>query len=386
MTDSFVTGVTGFLGRHVAARLASRSESDRLWCLVRADDPAHGRERLQRSIGRAVGPERAAALMPRIEALPGDLTLPNLGLSPHDLESVVTRCTAFLHSAADVRFDQDLDDARRRNVYGTQQVVAVAREAAKRGQLDRLDWVGTAFVAGLRTDLVGEDELEHTAGHKNNYEKSKYEAEMWLRSQCEDLPVTVFRPSIIVGESKSGATSNFGMMYWPIQLYARGWWRTIVGRPTTRVDIVPVDFVADAIEVLSRPAAAVNTTYHLAAGEGHRTIEQLAAICERYFDAKRAKYIDPQFFMRWVRPILNLFLWGKRGRVLKDGGAFFVPYFSDNPTFDTTRTRTALGASGVAVPTVEDYFETLMDYCVRTDFGKRALNEGDPETDATTAA
>jgi len=191
-----------------------------------------------------------------------------------------------------------------------------------------------------------------------------------------------------VGESTTGATSNFGMMYWPVQVYARGWWRTIVGSPTTPVDLVPVDYVADAIEWLSRPDKPTGRTWQLAAGEGGaRTIEELAALCHQYFGGKPPRYVNPDFFMRWVRPVIDLFLWGKRARVLKQGGAFFVPYFTDQPLFDTTRTRAALEGTGIAAPTVEAYFSTLLDFAVKTDFGKRALPPaGSRPPEATTAA
>ncbi|MCP4867577.1 MAG: NAD-dependent epimerase/dehydratase family protein [Proteobacteria bacterium] len=388
MSEIFITGVTGFVGRHLAVRLLNRPDVGQLWCLVRATDIAHGRERLLKSLKRATDDEHAEALIGRIQPVLGDLTKERLGLSADQSNDVIQHCTVFLHAAADVRFNQDLEDARLRNVFGTQQVVAFAREVFEAGRLDRLDWVGTAFVAGNRPGPVSEDELEHDAGWRNSYEQSKYEAESWLREHCGDMPLTVFRPSIIVGESNTGATSNFGMMYWPVQIYARGWWRTIVGSPKTMVDLVPVNYVADSIELLSRADQPTGRTWQLAAGEGGaRTIEELAALCHRYFGGKPARYIDPGFFMKWVRPVVNLFLWGKKARVLKQGGEFFVPYFTAQPKFDTAKTRQALADSGIAAPTVEDYFSTLLDYAVQTDFGKRSVSvPGSPPPSATTAA
>ena len=373
MTDVFITGATGFLGRHVALGLLGRDDVESIYCLVRADDAAHGQERLLRSLARIVGAEEAARVATRCIAVPGDLTRDGLGLSSEDHARVTEHCSVFVHSAADVRFNQPLEEARARNVKGTQRVVALARAAHR---LERFDWVGTAFVAGLRRDRVLESEIEHAAGWKNSYEQSKYEAEIWLREHGDDLPLTVFRPSVIVGESTTGRTSNFGMLYWPVQVYARGWWRTIVGRPDTPVDIVPVDFVAAAIVALSAPGQPVGETYHLAAGpEGSRTIAQIAATMQQYFSGRRPRYIDAAFFMRWVRPILDLFIWGKRGRVLKQGGRFFVPYFAGNPVFDVTVSHPRLAALGVDLPDVQDYMKTLLDYCVATDFGRRSLPE-----------
>jgi nucleoside-diphosphate-sugar epimerase len=381
VSDVFLTGVTGFLGRYLAVRLLDRASVDRLVCLVRATDPDHGRARVLRSLGRAA-PDRACALLGRIDVVTGDLVADGLGLHPADRRRIAAGCRHFIHSAADVRFDQPLDDARSRNVQGTLRVLELARQV---DGLERFDYVGTAFVAGRRTDLVREDELEHEAGWKNTYEQSKYEAELALRTQAGGLPLTVFRPSIVVGESASGATTNFGMLYWPIQLYAKGWWRTVVGRPEVPVDFVPVDFVADAFDQLTRPGRPVGATYHLAAGpDGARRIEQLAALCQRWFDGPPARHVDPSFFMRWVRPLVDLFLLGRRGRVVREGGRFFVPYFSGNPLFDVSTTRAALADSGLAIPDVEDYFDNLLDYCVRTDFGKRP--EGAPTVGVSRAA
>jgi len=380
VTEVFMTGVTGFLGRQVALRLLRRSDITRLYCLVRASDASEGHARLLKSLGRITSPEEVATLEDGLIALPGDLTAPDLGLGDSARRQVLTSCRVFLHCAADVRFDQTIDDARSRNLVGTQRVAELALCA---DQVDRFDWVGTAFVAGKRRDTVAESALRHDAGWKNSYEQSKYEAEVWLRDEASALPLTVFRPSIIVGESRTGRTSSYGVLYWPVQIYARGWWRTVVGRADTPIDIVPVDFVADAIVALTGPGQPTGCTYHLAAGpEGSLTVGAIAELLQAYFAGPPARYIEADFFMRWVRPVLDLFLWGKRGRVLKQGGRFFVPYFSGNPAFDVSRTRAALRPFGLEPPQVATYMTTLLDYCVATDFGRKgAPSLGGPSAD-----
>lgn len=372
MGDVFITGVTGFLGRHLAVRLLrNRDDVDRLQCLVRCEDEAHGRTRLHKSLRRAVPEAELEPLLARMDVVRGDLTKPRLGLDDAAWDALAARCDVVLHSAADVRFNQDLDDARNRNVEGTARVTELAKACAETG-LRRYDWVGTAFVAGLRRGKVTEADLEHEAGWKNTYEQSKYEAEAWLRANASDLPLTVYRPSIIVGESSTGATSNFGMLYWPVQIYARGWWRTIVGRGDTVVDIVPVDYVADAIEALGRGTDHVGETFHLAAGpEGSMTIEQIADVTRSFFGGRPARYMDPDFFMTWVRPLADLAIWGKKRRVIREGGKFFVPYFSGNPLFDTEQARTALAPFGVEPPKLEEYLTTLFEYARETDFGRK---------------
>ena len=367
----FLTGVTGFVGRHVAARLLARPGCDSIDVLVRADSVQHGRERLLESLRHVVPEARAVALVERMEPVLGDLAQERFGLSLQAYGDLAERTDAILHGAANVRFDQTLDEARAHNVHGTHEAVRLAREAQRRGGLQRFDWVGTAFVAGLRRDRVGELQLEHGAGWKNAYEQSKYEAELYLRREAADLPVTVFRPSIVVGESGSGATTNFGMLYWPIRLYTKGWWRTVVGSADTTVDIVPVDFVADALEALTRPDSPVGGVYHLTSGpDGAVTIAELVDLVREFFGGPPARYMDPAFFLRWVRPVVDLFLWGPRRRVLQQGGRFFIPYFSGNPLFENARAIDALAPFGIQPPRVREYFSVILDYCQKTDFGR----------------
>ena len=92
------------------------------------------------------------------------------------------------------------------------------------------------------------------------------------------------------------------------------------------------------------------------------------------FGGKGAKYMSPDTFWRWGRPVADLFIWGKKRRVIREGGRFFIPYFEGNPIFDVSRSHGALAALGVVAPKVGDYFENVLDYAQRTNFGKTPLN------------
>jgi len=128
--------------------------------------------------------------------------------------------------------------------------------AAGARQLRSLAYVGTAYVAGERTDLVRESELAVGQSYRNTYEQTKAEAEALVRSRLGSVPGIILRPSIIVGDSRSGATSSFKMMYWPLKIYARRLWRTVPGFPDAVLDIVPVDYVATAVARLVFDEAA----------------------------------------------------------------------------------------------------------------------------------
>jgi nucleoside-diphosphate-sugar epimerase len=240
-------------------------------------------------------------------------------------------------------------------------------------QLRSLAYVGTAYVAGERAELVRESELDVGQSYRNTYEQTKAEAEALVRSRLGSLPGVILRPSIIVGDSRTGATSSFKMMYWPLKIYARRLWRTVPGYPDAVLDIVPVDFVATSVTRLLFDEAALGSTVHLCAGpRGSATIEQIARRAMEYFHAPEPRYVDPKFFFAAVRPLLFLALWGRKRRVLRDGRAY-RDYFTMRMQFDTTNAERLLGPAGISPPLVLDYLDRLFHYCVASDWGRKPV-------------
>ncbi len=364
----FVTGATGFLGRYLARGLINAGEDVVL--LVRSESPEHARERVRAALDW-LDPLEEEAFQRRVTVCPGSIDHPGLGLAPGDRELVLSRCSRFLHAAASVRFDLSLDEARRINVDGTRAVLRLATQS--RIGVDRFDYVSTAFVAGRRTGLVLEDELDGGHGFKNTYEQSKFEAEECVRQARAELPIAIFRPSIVVGEHLSGRTPAFNTLYWPIKIYALGLWRIAVGKPDARVDVVPVDFVRDALLTIRRRADSVGRCFHLAAGpEGDAKSGELAAIVESFFpDRKPVRFVDADRWVRATEPLLRRIAFG-RFRQIVEAGRFYVPYFVSNPRFDTTQATAFLANTGVCAPDVRTYFRTLLEYGVKANWGRRS--------------
>ena len=357
-----VTGATGFLGVQLVRELLARQPQARLALLIRDRSGQPGQQRADLIVPPA---ERS-----RVQVYSGDVGQHNCGLDAAAYQRLSAETTRVIHSAATVRFDHTLEEARRINVEGTRRMMDLA---VNMRQLRSLAYVGTAYVAGERAELVRESELDVGQSYRNTYEQTKAEAEALVRSRLGSLPGVILRPSIIVGDSRTGATSSFKMMYWPLKIYARRLWRTVPGYPDAVLDIVPVDFVATSVTRLLFDEAALGSTIHLCAGpRGSATIEQIARRAMEYFHAPQPRYVDPKFFFAAIRPLLFLALWGRKRRVLRDGRAY-RDYFTMRMQFDTTNAERLLEPAGISPPPVLDYLDRLFHYCVASDWGRKPV-------------
>lgn len=367
MRKLIVSGATGFLGRELVAQLLADDPAVHLGLLVRGKDDADARGRVDRLLSEVVPAARLADARARTSVVRADLEQERLGLSARAFDALVAETAGVVHGAASVSFTLPMGEARRINVDGTRRMLDLAAAAGA-----RLDYVGTAYVAGDRVGVAREDELAVGQAFRNSYEATKLEAEGLVRARASSQPVAVYRPSIIVGDSKTGRTASFKVLYWPLKLYAQGFARVVPGRRRTPVDVVPSDYVVRAISHLRRQPSAVGQTFHLTAGlRRDSTIGALTDLASEFFGVRAPVFVDPEWVLPWFRPLVDRLPKGKlRHRMVT--ARVYTPYLNLRVRYDASATERALAGTGIEVPTVESYFRTVFQYCLDTDWGRRA--------------
>jgi thioester reductase-like protein len=344
-----LTGSTGFLGSELLRRYAERDDRT-VYALIRASSDDEATERLGDLAGE------------RVVAVAGDITSDDLGLSGDRWAQLADEVTDVVHSAASVSFALPLDASRHINVLGTRNVLDFARACTR---LNCLSYVSTAYVAGKHNGGFRPGDLDVGQEFNNAYELSKFEAEGMVRDEAADgLPARIFRPSIIVGDSRTGYTPSFNVLYWPIRAYQRGLYSMIPARRRSPVDVVPVDHVADAIVELGgqRPARP-GTTHHLTASERASSVGELLELGSSYFGMDPPRPIPPALYRRIVHPALLLTSSKRRQRMLEASEVFF-PYFA---------MRVRFSDPAIKPPPLRAYFNRLLDFAVGCDWGKKPM-------------
>lgn len=345
MSTHLVTGFPGFIGRRLVAALLEREAEDGVIALV---EP------------RLVEAAREAALAldggPRIEVIAGDIAEPRLGLGADRYERLGAEVTTVHHLAAIYDLAVPAAIAHRVNVEGTGNVLAFCRDADR---LERLNYVSTAYVAGDRTGVVYEHELDRGQGFKNHYESTKFQAELWVRSELERIPTTIFRPAIVVGDSRTGETQKFDGPYYALRAIAasaaRGMPAPNIGRGETPFNVVPVDFIVAAMVELGRLGAAAGETVHLCDPEPLSAAAMFELLAGLY-GAKRASYRVPP---RLVAAALRL-------RPVRDfyGGVppESIRYLNHPVSYDTRRAGELLAATGLRCPGFREYAPAMVSF------------------------
>jgi nucleoside-diphosphate-sugar epimerase len=351
-----LTGASGFVGQSVLARRLARSAAP-VTVLVRAADDRAAQARVEALL--ADGPPRRAPL----RALACDVTdfdpaelAERVRAGGHDVDEII-------HSAACVRFDQQIDDARAVNVAGTARMVELAQHLHAARPLRRYVQVSTAFVAGAHAGRFGEGDRRIGQSFRNTYEQSKIEAEEHVTGPAgAGLPVQIVRPSIVVGDRESGWTAAFNVLYVPLRALVAGAVDAVPEQDAGLLDVVPVDYVADGLLGLA-DAPADGRTYHLTAGRHAITVGELADLACRTTGRKPPPRVSAEAFVQTLSATAA-------GRVLAANLGDYLPYLDVRTTFDAAGAEAHLGARGIRVTPVSDYLHRLIAFAQERRWGR----------------
>ena len=342
----FLTGSTGYLGAHVASLLLER-HSDRLNLLVRAKGQADAEHRLWKSMQMHLDfPRFLEFVRTRIRIFCGDLTVTRFGLSADDYRELVETTESVIHCAASLNRKSE-KTCLNVNLRGTLEVINLARSARDHHGLRRFSDVSTVAVAGERfSEVVKEDEsIDWSRSDYDPYARTKKFCEHMVNNLMPDVRHTVFRPSIILGDSRHAATTQFDMVRSFVFLAGL---TLLPFRPDDRIDIVNVDFVAESLVTIHQKENPEHDIYHLSSGKSSQTFEVLTAALARAREGR-----PPVFIPALERPFKVVNNWiadNMRGTPLSLGATLlkvFLPYITFNTVFDNERITKETGKSPV---------------------------------------
>jgi dephospho-CoA kinase len=340
---ALVTGFPAFTARRMIRQILAAEPDTRLYVLAREPFAADADSFL------AGLPDRS-----RAEILVGDVCDMDLGLSSAEYRALSRELTWIHHLAGIYFMGTDDETAHRVNVVGTRTVIDLARDA---GRLERVVHWSTAMVSGDRKGTFYEDDLETGQKFRNAYERTKYEAERLVRAAMRQLPITVIRPGIIVGDSRTGEIDKLDGPYYllvVIATNASGVRLPLLGRSDAPLHLVPIDYVIEAAWHVARSETAAGKTFHLVDPAPMAARQVFEAVAEHANTEKPRGHIP--------RPLARAVLRTPGLARLGRGPLAFLDMLDHAVHYDQTNTAQALAGTALRCPPLAEYLPVLVRY------------------------
>jgi len=342
MGTYFVTGFPGFIGKRLVAQIASSDPRGHIYLLVQPKFLADARRYVDRLQGAA------------IEILSGDIVDMHLGLSGDEYAKLCEGVTDIFHLAAIYYLGVPKETAWRVNVDGTRNVLELAKDCK---QLRRFTHFSTCYVSGDRLGVIAEDELDAGQTFRNAYEETKFHAEKLVRDAGKTIPITIVRPSSVVGDSATGEIDRFeGPYYLGILLVTSPLVMPLPlpGNGVAPLNVVPVDFVVKAALAISQAPAAQGKTFHL--------VDPNPMSARRMYEliAQRAHRKLPTFNLSHRAADMILRLPGLERLARPQRAA--ISYVNHLAIYNCHNTLEALDGTGIRCPPLATYLDKLVAY------------------------
>lgn len=345
---AFVTGYPGFIGKRLVRFLAEKNPGSTITLLVQP--------KFVKEAEAYLAPIRGTGA--KLQILSGDIVDMHLGLAGPEYQRLVDETTHLFHLAAISYLGMSREVARKVNVDGTRNVLELARECRK---LERMVHFSTCYVSGDRVGVIAEDELESGQSFRNAYEETKYEAELIVERAKQHLPITIIRPSTVVGDSTTGEIDRFEGPYYlgmllvlsPLVLPL-----PLPGNGVAPLNVVPVDFVVNATWVLAQKPDAAGKTVHL--------VDPNPMSARRVYEliAERSNKKLPRFTLSARATDLFLRLPGVEKLARPQRAA--INYVNHLALYNCHQALELLDGSGVRCPPLNTYLDKLIDFALET--------------------
>lgn len=347
---AFVTGYPGFIARRLVRKLLAADDQLSISALVLASEKAAAEAEVMR-----LGPGLGAS--GRVRLLVGDVSAMDVGLSGEEYRRLVDEITEIHHLAAVQQIGVARAVAERVNVGGTQNVLDLARSIRR---LERLVHFSSAFVSGRRSGVVREEELEHGLGFRNPYEATKHQAERLVRAAADKLPITIVRPSTVVGDSRTGEIDHVDGVYSFILVLASSPAAIPIplpGEGSAPLNLVPVDYVVDAVHAISAQPETIGKTFHIVDPNPQSARGVYALVAER------AQKKVPSFTVSANLTKALLRIPGLER--IAPASHQIVDYLNHFALWSSANTLDALEGTGIRCPRFETYVDSLVGFARR---------------------
>lgn len=356
----FLTGASGFIGRHLLEKLFDRK--GHIYLLVRKTS----QKRMKQLLENMDAPSK------RISIITGDLTKKNLGVSKKNLDALKGKVKHFFHLAAIYDMKASMDEQLAANVEGTRHAVQLA-ESIKAGCFHHTSSIAAA---GLYSGVFREDMFEEAEGLEHPYFKTKHDSEAVVRNHC-DVPFRIYRPAIVLGHSQTGVIDKIDGPYYFFKLIQKmrkafPQWMPMMGLEGGRLNMVPVDYVVDVMDHIAHKKGLDGGCFHITDSDPKRIGTVLNTFAKAAHAPQMNMRIDARVFnfipgavkqgLMMLSPVRRI-----RSQLLNDLG---IPpgvlKFVNYPTrFDDRETQKALKGSGIKLPKLKKYAHRLWDYWER---------------------
>lgn len=345
---AFVTGYPGFIARRLVRKLLSADDTLRITALVESSRLEAGEAAVERLRALDTGHTMAE----RVSLVTGDVTAMDVGLSGAEYRALVESVTEVYHLAAVHQLGVARPKAESVNVHGTRNVLAFGRELTA---LERFTHFSSAYVSGDRTGVILEKELDEGQGFRNPYEATKCAAERLVRDAGGQMPVTIIRPSAVVGDSQTGAIDRFdGVYHVGLLLAASPTSIPIPGSGRAPLNIVPVDYLVDAVHAIVTKPDTIGQTFHVVDPNPLSARGVYQALAER-LGKKLPRYtVSPNLTKALLR-IPGLERVAPQSRQVID-------YLNHMAFYNCANTVDVLDGTGIRCPRFESYVDKLVQY------------------------